>query len=129
MAYPQEQFVHAHLDPSSLLGRLRSAAGQHTISYQLDVLKKTGRYNAFELKWHPTYAAPATTWPIPDHQFWDSDCAKWIEGACYYLSSSSSSGSSSANDKSIERAVDELVDMIRAAQHPDGYLNIHYSVV
>lgn len=47
--------------------------------------------------------------------------AKWIEGACYLLMDHF--------DAEIDAAVKELVQMIRAAQQPDGYLNIHYSVV
>lgn len=123
MAYPQEQFIHVDVDPSSLLGQRRTVASKHTITYQLDVLKRTGRYSAFELKWHPIYSRPVSTWPIPDHQFWDSDIGKWIEGACYYLNTTS------LEDPVIEQAIEELVQMICAAQHLDGYLNIHYSVV
>jgi DUF1680 family protein len=47
--------------------------------------------------------------------------AKWIEGGCYLLMN--------CYDEEIDAAVKELVQMIRTAQHPDGYLNIHYSVV
>ncbi|KAJ5289391.1 uncharacterized protein N7443_009644 [Penicillium atrosanguineum] len=85
------------------------------------MLKKTGRYDAFKLKWHPCYSDPPTVYPIPNHQFWDSDVAKWIEGACYLLVD--------RYDAEIDLAVQELVQMIREAQDPDGYLNIHYSVV
>lgn len=53
--------------------------------------------------------------------FWDSDVAKWIEAACYFLREE--------HDEEIDKAVKELVDMIRGAQQPDGYLNIHYTVV
>ncbi|KAJ5936966.1 Six-hairpin glycosidase [Penicillium verhagenii] len=85
------------------------------------MLKETGRYEAFKLKWHPSYSIPPTVYPIPNHQFWDSDVAKWIEGACYLLMDQF--------DTEIDAAVKELVEMIRGAQKPDGYLNIHYSVV
>lgn len=60
-------------------------------------------------------------WPVPFHLFWDSDIAKWIEGACYFLHDEL--------DGEIDAAVRELVDMIRAAQQDDGYLNVHYTVV
>jgi DUF1680 family protein len=58
---------------------------------------------------------------VPNHLFWDSDIAKWIEGACYFLHGH-------ANEP-IESAIKELVAMIRDAQQPDGYLNIHFTVV
>jgi DUF1680 family protein len=60
-------------------------------------------------------------WPVPNHLFWDSDVAKWIEGACYFLDWK--------ENKEIDEAVKDLVGMIRSAQQPDGYLNIHFTVV
>lgn len=107
--------------PDSLIGRRRQAVSAHTLLYQLDVLRKTGRYDAFKLQWHPSYSDPPDVWPIPNHLFWDSDVAKWLEGACYFLQSS-------ANEV-VEAAVIELVDMIRGAQQVDNYINIHFTVV
>jgi DUF1680 family protein len=99
----------------------RDAVSSQTLLYQLDVLKKTGRYDAFKLKWHSSYDDPPNVWPVPNHLFWDSDIAKWLEGACYFLHDQKHSD--------IEAAVHELVAMIRSAQQPDGYLNIHFTVV
>ncbi|KAI5254632.1 DUF1680-domain-containing protein [Aureobasidium subglaciale] len=121
MAYPQITFIHTTITPNTLLGQRRQAASANTLQYQLDVLKKTGRYDAFKLEWHPIYDRTPEVWPIPDHLFWDSDVAKWIEGACYFLQQQAM--------PEISQAVDELVSMIRSAQQPDGYLNIHYTVV
>ena len=121
MAYPQKSFAQTTIHPGSLVGRRREVVSSSTLLYQLDVLKQTGRYDAFKLQSHPSYNDPPNVWPIPNHLFWDSDVAKWIEGACYLL-----------KQKSIEKvdaAVKELVEMIRSAQQPDGYLNIHYTVV
>jgi DUF1680 family protein len=121
MAYPQTSFYHTSLASETLLGQRRRAVAANTLQYQLDVLKKTGRYDAFKLRWHPVYDHAPEVWPIPDHLFWDSDVAKWIEGACYLLQQE--------RMPEIADAVDELVEMIRSAQQPDGYLNIHYTVV
>ncbi|KAJ5689756.1 Six-hairpin glycosidase [Penicillium macrosclerotiorum] len=121
MDYPQERFVSTTFAPGSFWARRREVVRIQTLRHQLHMLKETGRYDAFKLKWHPIYAKPPTVWPVPDHQFWDSDVAKWIEGACYLLMDHF--------DPEIDVAVKELVQMIRDAQHPDGYLNIHYSVV
>ena len=60
-------------------------------------------------------------WPVPFHLFWDSDIAKWIEGACYFLAED--------YDAEIDKTIRELVEMIRGAQQEDGYLNVHYTVV
>ncbi|KAJ5160617.1 Six-hairpin glycosidase [Penicillium canariense] len=121
MEYPQESFVATTFAPGSFWARRREVVRSQTLRHQLQMLKQTGRYDAFKLKWHPSYAEPPTIYPIPNHQFWDSDVAKWIEGACHLLMDHF--------DAEIDAAVKELVQMIREAQHPDGYLNIHYSVV
>ncbi|KAI9737325.1 MAG: hypothetical protein M1834_009478 [Cirrosporium novae-zelandiae] len=121
MAYPQKSFLHTVFDPHSFCARKREVVYSNTLLYQLDVLKETGRYDAFKLQWHPSYADEPDIWPVPNHLFWDSDVAKWIEGACYFLKER-------INDV-VDAAVKELVQMIRQAQQPDGYLNIHFTVV
>ncbi|KAJ5809139.1 Six-hairpin glycosidase [Penicillium pulvis] len=121
MDYPQESFVATTFAPNSFWARRREVVRIQTLQHQLHMLKETGRYEAFNLKWHPSYSVPPTVYPIPNHQFWDSDVAKWIEGACYLLMDQF--------DLEIDAAVKELVQMIRGAQKADGYLNIHYSVV
>jgi len=70
MAYPQETFVQTKLTPGSLIYRRREAVAAKTLPYQLKVLKKTGRYDAFKLKWLPQYDEPPIVWPIPKHLFW-----------------------------------------------------------
>ena len=121
MAYPQKTFSQTVIHPGSLIGQRREAVSSNTLLYQLDVLKETGRYDAFKLQWHPSYSDPPNVWPIPNHLFWDSDIAKWIEGACYLMKQQS-------NEK-VDAAIKELVEMIRSAQRQDGYLNIHFTVV
>ncbi|KAJ5768831.1 Six-hairpin glycosidase [Penicillium odoratum] len=121
MDYPQESFIATRFAPESFWARRREVVRVQTLRHQLQMLKETGRYEAFKLKWHPSYSVPPTVYPIPNHQFWDSDVAKWIEGACYLLMNQF--------DAEIDVAVKELVEMIRGAQKQDGYLNIHYSVV
>ncbi|KAJ9652012.1 hypothetical protein H2198_008754 [Neophaeococcomyces mojaviensis] len=121
MTYPQEAFVWTQLLPGSLIHSRREAVSANTLLYQLDVLKKTGRYDCFKLKWHPVYDEPPEIWPVPNHLFWDSDVAKWIEGACYLLHDHP--------HPKIDASIHELVHMIRSAQQDDGYLNLHYTVV
>ncbi|KAK5062705.1 hypothetical protein LTR84_004779 [Exophiala bonariae] len=121
MAYPQEIFGRTTLTEGSLVARRREAVASKALSYQLDVLQKTGRYDAFKLQWIPSYGDPPDHWPIPNHLFWDSDIGKWIEGACYFLHDHP--------HRDIQSAVDELTQMIASAQQPDGYLNIHFTVV
>ncbi|KAF1845869.1 glycoside hydrolase family 127 protein [Cucurbitaria berberidis CBS 394.84] len=121
MAYPQTAFRAVKLSPGSLIHKRHETVFSTTLMYQLEVLKGTGRYDAFKLGWHPSYDDPPDVWPIPNHLFWDSDIAKWIEGACYLLGNHQSS--------EVDTAIHELVAMIRSAQQPDGYINIHFTVV
>ncbi|OCL02293.1 glycoside hydrolase family 127 protein [Glonium stellatum] len=121
MANPQTTFRNTHFHTGSFFARKRDVVYKNTLPYQLNVLKSTGRYDAFRLKWNPIYEEEPTVWPVPNHLFWDSDVAKWIEGTCYFLEE--------REDPKLRAAVDELVEMIRNAQQPDGYLNIHFTVV
>ena len=121
MEYPQTSYVHTTFSSPSFIRRRREIVYENTLLYQLNVLKETGRYDAFKLGWHPSYNDQPNVWPVPNHLFWDSDVAKWIEGACYFLQWKS--------NPQISAAVEELVGMIRSAQQPDGYLNIHFTVV
>lgn len=52
--------------------------------------------------------------------FWDSDIYKTVEAACNFLIS--------YDDPEMRENVEEAVDMIRVAQHPDGYINSYYTV-
>lgn len=50
----------------------------------------------------------------------DSDIAKWLELACYALILE--------DNADLYHQVEEAVDMIRNAQHKDGYINTYYTV-
>ena len=52
--------------------------------------------------------------------FQDSDAAKWIEAAAYSLHN--------FPDKELEKRVDELVEVIAAAQDEDGYLDTYFTI-
>ncbi|KAL2111628.1 hypothetical protein VUR80DRAFT_9701 [Thermomyces stellatus] len=120
MSHPQSVFKESAFVGRSLLSTRRDTISKVTVHEQLDLLKSTGRYDCFKLQWHPVYD-DKSSWPFLPHLFWDSDIAKWIEGACYFLHEE--------YDERIDGAVRELVEMIRGAQGEDGYLNLHYTVV
>ncbi len=80
-----------------------------------DQLKQTGRLAAYQLDWRPGSPKPEP------HVFWDSDVAKWLEGACYSLMTHP--------DRKLRSRVDEVVGLILSAQGEDGYLNPHFTVV
>ncbi|KAM5344552.1 hypothetical protein ACJ41O_013087 [Fusarium nematophilum] len=120
MAHPQSVFGQSAFHGKTILSVRRDTVRQTSLHTQLEQLKSTGRYDCFKLKWHPIYE-DHSMWPVPFHLFWDSDIAKWIEAACYWLREQ--------YDEEIDHAVQELVGMIRGAQQDDGYLNVHYTVV
>ncbi|KAF4968212.1 hypothetical protein FZEAL_10421 [Fusarium zealandicum] len=120
MSHPQITFRKTKFQGDSVLSKRRQTISRTTVRAQLEQLRSTGRYDCFKLKWHPIYE-DKSMWPVPFHLFWDSDIAKWIEGACYFLADE--------YDAEIDSTVRELVCMIRAAQQDDGYLNVHYTVV
>lgn len=54
------------------------------------------------------------------HVFWDSDVAKWMEGAAYILAKHPA--------PDLESKVESLIDLIEKNQGADGYFNIYYTV-
>lgn len=63
------------------------------------------------------------TWPEghpqKPHAFWDSDIYKITEAACNFLVTHP--------DPKMLAEVEATVDMIRKAQHPDGYINSYFT--
>ncbi len=55
------------------------------------------------------------------HHYWDSDLAKWIEGAAYSLYHHP--------DPETEEKIDSIVEDFAKLQMEDGYLNTYYTVV
>jgi len=52
--------------------------------------------------------------------FQDSDLAKWLEAVSYSLQTHP--------DDNLERIADEVIDLISAAQQPDGYFDTYYII-
>jgi uncharacterized protein len=85
-----------------------------TLDHQYRQLVETGRLDALRLTWKPGDE------PVP-HIFWDSDVAKWIEAASYFLATQP--------DPDLEARVEGAVELLAGAQQPDGYLNTYFTVV
>ncbi len=79
-----------------------------------DRFADTGRIDAFRFDWREGN-------PKKPHFFWDSDVAKWIEGAAYQLAL--------APDARLEKKIDSLVELIEKNQQEDGYFNIYFTVI
>ncbi len=85
-----------------------------TVRAVYDRFVETGRFDAFRCDWKPGM-------PNEPHFFWDSDVAKWIEGAAYLTATK--------REATLERIVDDVVDLIVKNQGEDGYFNIYFTVV
>lgn len=75
--------------------------------------KETGRFDAFKFDWKEGM-------PHKPDIFWDSDVAKWMEGAAYILQKEP--------DENLKSALEELIDLIEKHQDENGYFNIHFTV-
>lgn len=73
----------------------------------------TGRIEAFKMNWKDGMEKKP-------HFFWDSDVAKWIEGASYILKKK--------NDPELSAKVESIIDDIEKNQGDDGYFNIYFTV-
>ena len=58
--------------------------------------------------------------PFQGRYFNDSDVYKWLEAASWALAS--------APDPELEAQVEEAIDIVEAAQQPDGYLNSYFAL-
>ncbi len=85
-----------------------------TINAVYDRFKETGRFDAFDCNWKEGM-------PLRPHFFWDSDVAKWMEGAAYILAKH--------RDDELEAKVESLIDKIEEHQTEDGYFNTYFTVV
>ncbi|MEZ4737528.1 MAG: glycoside hydrolase family 127 protein [Caldilineaceae bacterium] len=83
----------------------------NTLPIEYQLLKATGRIDT----WRPEYQYDEKS---VRPEFWDSDLAKWLEAASYSLMQHP--------DPELAQQVDEVIDLIAAAQQPDGYLNSYF---
>ena len=92
----------------------QDAAAAETIPAIYRQFSQTGRFGALEHKWRAGE-------PNKPHIFYDSDAAKWIEGAAYSLYFHP--------DPETEGRIEALVDLIEAGMSPEGYFNSYYQTV
>ena len=84
-----------------------------TMDAVYDRFYDTGRIESFKCDWIKGQDKKP-------HYFWDSDVAKWMEGAAYIL-----------NKKKVpelEAKVESLIDQIEKNQGDDGYFNVYFTV-
>lgn len=81
-----------------------------TIDAVYDRFYDTGRITAFEFNMKESGITP--------HVFWDSDVAKWIEGAAMTLRTHPNA--------ELEAKIEKIIDGIEKNRRADGYFNIYY---
>ena len=92
----------------------QDAAAEATIPAIYEQFSLTGRFDALAHKWREGE-------PDKPHIFYDSDAAKWIEGAAYSLFF--------RPDPETEKRIDAIVDMIEEGMSPEGYFNSYYQTI
>jgi DUF1680 family protein len=86
-----------------------------TIEYQYEQLESSGALENFRR------AAAGETGGFSGMWFQDSDAYKWLEAASYELAKD--------DDPDLEARVDEVIDLVAAAQDEDGYVNTYFQLV
>jgi len=90
-------------------GQRLDASRKVTIPLAFSKCEETGRYKNFENAAHPS-----DTIKVGGLSFDDTDVYKTIEGASYSLQT--------YPDKKLAHYIDSVLDIVAAAQEPDGYL-------
>ena len=107
------RFSHTNIT-GGFLHALQEKNRNVTIHAVYDRFADTGRFAALNCDWKEGME------PKP-HIFWDSDVAKWIEGAAYILAKH-------PND-TLQAKIEAAIDAMERTQWEDGYLNSYYTAV
>ncbi len=110
--------MNTNFDNTDITGGFWKKLQQTNIDTTIDAVYKrfydTGRIQSFKCNWKQGM-------DNKPHIYWDSDVAKWMEGAAYILAKH--------HDPQLEAKLEELIDDIEANQDESGYFNVYYLVV
>ena len=84
-----------------------------TLKSVYERFRETHRFDALKCDWKDGE-------PDMPHIFWDSDVAKWLEGAAYILSSK--------EDEETVKIIEDSIDCIIKSSDKNGYFNSHFLV-
>lgn len=107
-------FTSVTVDDAFWGGRIE-AVRSTTIPLAFSKCEESGRYDNFVKAAHPS-----DEYVVGGFPFDDTDVYKTIEGASYSLQS--------RPDKHLEAYMDSVIELVAAAQVPDGYLNTSYTM-
>ena len=112
--YPitQVPFTAVKVDQNSFWGQRIKAAREVTIPLAFSKCESEGRYSNFVKAANPSDEYDVSK--FMGFSFDDTDVYKTIEGASYVLQT--------YPDKKLEAYIDSVLDIVAAAQEPDGYL-------
>ncbi len=105
-------FTSVKVDGNSFWGQRLETSRKVTIPLAFRKCESEGRYKNFERAVHPSEEYDVTK--LMPFSFDDTDPYKTIEGASYILQT--------YPDKKLKAYIDSVLDIIGAAQEPDGYL-------
>lgn len=92
-------------------GKWQQTNASSTVNAIYNRFHETGRIDAMRLSWKEGM-------DNKPHIFWDSDVAKWMEGAAYILYCHP--------DDEIRRKLESIIDLIEQGQHESGYFNSYF---
>ncbi len=105
-------FTSVKVDGNSFWGQRLETSRKVTIPLAFSKCESEGRYKNFERAVHPSEDYDVTK--LMPFSFDDTDPYKTIEGASYILQT--------YPDKKLKAYIDSVLNIIGAAQEPDGYL-------
>jgi DUF1680 family protein len=105
-------FTSVKVAPASFWGQRLEASRKITIPLAFSKCESEGRYKNFERAAHPS--EKYNVQKLMPYTFDDTDPYKTIEGASYILQT--------YPDAKLKAYIDSVLDIIGAAQEPDGYL-------
>jgi DUF1680 family protein len=100
------------LDPNSFWGKRRQVTLERSMPTMFDELEKHGTMDNF-LRLEGKSSAPRKG-PV----YTDSDLYKWMEAAAFFLTGE--------DHPDLRQKVDQMIQVIGAAEEPSGYLNTYY---
>ena len=121
--FTQVPFTSVKISQNTFWGDRLKAAREVTVPLALSKCESEHRYKNFDMAaytlQHPGHAGLQTEeWDVSKFMgfpFDDTDVYKTIEGASYILQT--------YPDKKLQAYIDSVLDVVSAAQEPDGYLN------
>ena len=106
--------AHVHLNDAFWAPR-REANGRRTLRTQLGHLESTGTLDNFRR------LSEGLDRPFQGMYFADTDVYKWLEAVGWHLADH-------PDDGELREQAERVIDLVAAAQRPDGYLNTYFAL-